>query len=160
MQCKINFLSLQAFKFPDSVNVHFQCVIQVCRFSCPEVNCDDGFDQQHSLAGLGQQQAVYAGQLGRRRRRRSAEAQIDSLPKNETLEVPATRIVQVMDPSEINGKKIKSDDFGFEIEEDTTLCITLPSYSGISVTVLLILLVSSVLHSVMTCSKLNQRKKK
>lgn len=33
---------LQAFKFPDSMNVHFQCVIQVCRNNCPEPKCDGG----------------------------------------------------------------------------------------------------------------------
>ena len=31
----------QAFKFPDSMNVHFQCVIQVCRFNCPDPVCPD-----------------------------------------------------------------------------------------------------------------------
>ena len=30
---------LQAFKFPDSMNVHFQCVVQVCRGQCPEPGC-------------------------------------------------------------------------------------------------------------------------
>eukprot|EP00096_Caligus_rogercresseyi_P002568 TRINITY_DN1474_c2_g1_i1.p1 TRINITY_DN1474_c2_g1~~TRINITY_DN1474_c2_g1_i1.p1 ORF type:complete len:574 (-),score=166.47 TRINITY_DN1474_c2_g1_i1:379-2100(-) len=29
----------QAFKFPDSMNVHFQCVVQVCRGSCPTPSC-------------------------------------------------------------------------------------------------------------------------
>lgn len=33
---------MQAFKFPDSMNVHFQCVIQVCRNSCPEPKCNGG----------------------------------------------------------------------------------------------------------------------
>jgi len=32
----------QAFKFPDSMNVHFQCVVQVCRSSCPEPQCGGG----------------------------------------------------------------------------------------------------------------------
>merc|ERR1719193_1734216 len=31
----------QAFKFPDSMNVHFQCVIQVCRFNCPDPVCSN-----------------------------------------------------------------------------------------------------------------------
>ena len=29
----------KAFKFPDSMNVHFQCVVQFCRSSCPEPQC-------------------------------------------------------------------------------------------------------------------------
>jgi hypothetical protein len=33
------FAYFQAFKFPDSMNVHFQCVVQVCRGSCPDPAC-------------------------------------------------------------------------------------------------------------------------
>jgi len=33
------FAYFQAFKFPDSMNVHFQCVVQVCRGACPEPQC-------------------------------------------------------------------------------------------------------------------------
>merc|ERR1712223_2012556 len=32
----------QAFKFPDSMNVHFQCVVQVCRGACPDPQCGGG----------------------------------------------------------------------------------------------------------------------
>nr|NVI73339.1 dusky-like protein [Cucujiformia] len=35
----VSFAYFQAFKFPDSMNVHFQCVIQVCRYNCPEPKC-------------------------------------------------------------------------------------------------------------------------
>ena len=37
----VSYAYFQAFKFPDSMNVHFQCVIQVCRFNCPEPVCPD-----------------------------------------------------------------------------------------------------------------------
>ena len=40
-------LHVQAFKFPDSMNVHFQCVVQVCRGNCPEPQC--GQSQQQTL---------------------------------------------------------------------------------------------------------------
>lgn len=35
----VSYAYFQAFKFPDSMNVHFQCVIQVCRHECPEPAC-------------------------------------------------------------------------------------------------------------------------
>jgi len=38
----VSFAYFQAFKFPDSMNVHFQCVIQVCRYNCPEPKCAGG----------------------------------------------------------------------------------------------------------------------
>lgn len=36
----VSYAYFQAFKFPDSMNVHFQCVIQVCRHECPEPVCE------------------------------------------------------------------------------------------------------------------------
>jgi len=38
----LSYAYFQAFKFPDSMNVHFQCVVQVCRGSCPEPQCGGG----------------------------------------------------------------------------------------------------------------------
>jgi hypothetical protein len=37
----VSYAYFQAFKFPDSMNVHFQCVIQVCRYNCPDPVCPD-----------------------------------------------------------------------------------------------------------------------
>lgn len=44
----VSFAYFQAFKFPDSMNVHFQCVIQVCRYNCPEPKCG-GHGGHHGL---------------------------------------------------------------------------------------------------------------
>ena len=38
----VSYAYFQAFKFPDSMNVHFQCVIQVCRYNCPDPVCGGG----------------------------------------------------------------------------------------------------------------------
>lgn len=35
----LSYAHFQAFKFPDSMEVHFQCTIQICKNSCPE-QCD------------------------------------------------------------------------------------------------------------------------
>lgn len=40
----VSYAYFQAFKFPDSMNVHFQCVIQVCRHECPEPSCGGAED--------------------------------------------------------------------------------------------------------------------
>jgi len=52
----VSYAYFQAFKFPDSMNVHFQCVIQVCRYNCPEPVCGGGaspagISQQYQAAG-------------------------------------------------------------------------------------------------------------
>nr|NVI73403.1 dusky-like protein [Cucujiformia] len=51
----VSFAYFQAFKFPDSMNVHFQCVIQVCRYSCPEPKCGNGLglSSEYGVPGLG-----------------------------------------------------------------------------------------------------------
>merc|ERR1711971_1036820 len=35
----LQYAYFQAFEFPDSMNVHFQCVVQVCRSQCPQPQC-------------------------------------------------------------------------------------------------------------------------
>jgi len=32
----LSYAHFQAFKFPDSMEVHFQCTIQICRYQCPD----------------------------------------------------------------------------------------------------------------------------
>ncbi|XP_019542908.1 cuticlin-4 [Aedes albopictus] len=49
----VSFAYFQAFKFPDSMNVHFQCVIQVCRYNCPEPKCGGGDYGLPALTGNG-----------------------------------------------------------------------------------------------------------
>ena len=76
----LSYAHFQAFKFPDSMEVHFQCTIQICRYQCPE-QCTQPADGG-AAAGAG----GYAGHIGKsglpvpadreeaaaRRRRRSA----------------------------------------------------------------------------------------
>lgn len=48
----LSYAHFQAFKFPDSMEVHFQCTIQICRYQCPD-QCSDGngLDVHHLTAG-------------------------------------------------------------------------------------------------------------
>jgi len=52
----LSYAYFQAFKFPDSMNVHFQCVVQVCRGSCPDPSCG-GSGGQPAVDGYGAPQA-------------------------------------------------------------------------------------------------------
>lgn len=50
----VSYAYFQAFKFPDSMNVHFQCVIQVCRYECPVPKCEgDQLLDHHQGAATG-----------------------------------------------------------------------------------------------------------
>lgn len=50
----LSYAHFQAFKFPDSMEVHFQCTIQICRYQCPE-QCSsvesNAVDVHHLVAG-------------------------------------------------------------------------------------------------------------
>ncbi|CAH1153721.1 unnamed protein product [Phaedon cochleariae] len=61
----VSFAYFQAFKFPDSMNVHFQCVIQVCRYNCPEPKCGGhglGLTSEYGVPALGN--ALGSGDFG------------------------------------------------------------------------------------------------
>lgn len=58
----VSFAYFQAFKFPDSMNVHFQCVIQVCRYNCPEPKCG-GLGGEYGVPLLGGN-SLSAGEYG------------------------------------------------------------------------------------------------
>ncbi|XP_049535974.1 uncharacterized protein LOC125951282 [Anopheles darlingi] len=50
----LSYAHFQAFKFPDSMEVHFQCTIQICRYQCPEQCSSEPGAQQldvHHLSG-------------------------------------------------------------------------------------------------------------
>lgn len=46
----LSYAHFQAFKFPDSMEVHFQCTIQICRYQCPDQCNDVAYTTQSSYA--------------------------------------------------------------------------------------------------------------
>ena len=48
----LSYAHFQAFKFPDSMEVHFQCTIQICRYHCPE-QCSESAPLLESSQGGG-----------------------------------------------------------------------------------------------------------
>lgn len=47
----LSYAHFQAFKFPDSMEVHFQCTIQICRHQCPEQCSSTGSSSGTLLGG-------------------------------------------------------------------------------------------------------------
>ena len=48
----LSYAHFQAFKFPDSMEVHFQCTIQICRYHCPDQCSQDPSGLLHHQDGL------------------------------------------------------------------------------------------------------------
>jgi len=57
----LSYAYFQAFKFPDSMNVHFQCVVQVCRSSCPDPQCGGPAPRPNDVDSYGSPQSSPVG---------------------------------------------------------------------------------------------------
>lgn len=69
----LSYAHFQAFKFPDSMEVHFQCTIQICRHQCPE-QCSQpggpgGYVGKSGLPAPGDREESSAAAAAKRRRR-------------------------------------------------------------------------------------------
>lgn len=158
----LSYAHFQAFKFPDSMEVHFQCTIQICRFSCPD-QCSDGnigLDVHHLSVGPESQYGppppplpldAYLNNVARNDRRiRRTRAAGD----NPEKEVGLNRIIKV----------VSSGDLTFPIaapanasEEQPTvvisgydeglICMTTPGFTMALVVLLSILFASCMLSA-------------
>lgn len=181
----LSYAHFQAFKFPDSVEVHFQCTIQICRYQCPEQCAPEGSlgvastsALLHGSVGAGDSAygpppppspsslsiEAYLTAAGRPRdeRRAAKRHRRDSVdPKKE---VGVNRVIRV----------VSTGDLTFTLEEepavnmttvifpgrsdDTLICMTTPGFAA-SLVVLLGVLVASCLMSAFLCIRLRPRKK-
>ncbi|KAJ8978335.1 hypothetical protein NQ317_011458 [Molorchus minor] len=48
----LSYAHFQAFKFPDSMEVHFQCTIQICRYQCPDQCSDPNLDLHNGILDI------------------------------------------------------------------------------------------------------------
>lgn len=155
----LSYAHFQAFKFPDSMEVHFQCTIQICRYQCPD-QCSDNnaIDVHHLVAGPESQYGpppppalpidFLHGRNDRRIRRQRATAE-----KDPEKEIGVNRIIKV----------VSSGDLTFSIgtpsntteeqptmvvsgREDGLICMTTPGFT-IALVVLLSILFSSCMLS-------------
>nr|CAI5843140.1 unnamed protein product [Callosobruchus analis] len=139
----LSYAHFQAFKFPDSMEVHFQCTIQICRYHCPD-QCADGnslthnglLDVPHSAPDSGYgipppPPGPIDGYLhpGRPRDERRTKRALKSNPEKE---------VGVNKEELVNGSMI---------------CMTTPGFAA-TLVVLLAILIVSCLMSAFLCIKL------
>lgn len=59
----LSYAHFQAFKFPDSMEVHFQCTIQICRYACPE-QCPSAGGSQYTAPAPAQSAPVKSEEYG------------------------------------------------------------------------------------------------
>ncbi|XP_037076414.1 uncharacterized protein LOC119097490 [Pollicipes pollicipes] len=163
----VSYAYFQAFKFPDSMNVHFQCVIQVCRYQCPEPACGAlgyevgprhpagdyqaaGSDKEASVAeprpaetdtNEGAEAARAAESHSHRRRRRDAP---------QSTDVRTERVIQVVAPGDVafslnaNNETVVVSESPEALERRHSICMSVPGFVAGLIMLLLVLIVACI----------------
>ena len=146
----LSYAHFQAFKFPDSMEVHFQCTIQICRYQCPEQCSGD--------LGAG-------GYSGHPREKREVSDGSEDSPSEREAGVGVNRVIQVvstrdltfiLDKNGVEEAKEVTKETLIESEydeHDGLICMSTPGFAAILVVLLGILIVSCLL-SAFLCMRL------
>ncbi|GIY25729.1 ZP domain-containing protein [Caerostris extrusa] len=151
------FAHFQAFKFPDSMDVHFQCTIQICRPHCPEqcAAANPGIGHQitpnHDLYSAGSAH----GSVVRPREERdvSQKSQLEPIVE-EMTEIGLNKVIRVVSTGDLAfaeppSQEQSTSDFE-SYESDDVICMSTPGFAA-SLIVLLSVLVVSCLVAAFLC---------
>uniref|UniRef100_A0A182Q5G5 ZP domain-containing protein n=1 Tax=Anopheles farauti TaxID=69004 RepID=A0A182Q5G5_9DIPT len=172
----LSYAHFQAFKFPDSMEVHFQCTIQICRYQCPDQCTDPGVLDVHHLSGGPEHQQygpppppppppqsldahVFTSNRkrdDRRIRRTRAAGQPD-----QKEDVGLNRVIRVVSPGDLTfpiGPSSGANDTDaatmvFSAREEGLICMTTPGFT-VTIVVLLSILLASCITSAFLCIRL------
>nr|WET32016.1 dy [Henosepilachna vigintioctopunctata] len=168
----LSYAHFQAFKFPDSMEVHFQCTIQICRYQCP-AQCsspDSGINYNILDSGLGSLDSGYGPPPppplpieaymhgGHPRDERRIRRAVD--PEKE---IGLNRVIRVVSTGDLtfsiddNSTSTTESTMVFPAKEELSnaglICMTTPGFA-ITLIVLLAILLLSCLMSAFLCMKL------
>ncbi|KAH8273475.1 hypothetical protein KR018_002958, partial [Drosophila ironensis] len=171
----LSYAHFQAFKFPDSMEVHFQCTIQICRYHCPEqCSAETNLQDVHHLQVGPESQygppppqlhvdAYHvASAIGKRRDERRVQRRARSVAAGVAEpQVGLNRIIKVVSSGDLtfaidergtagNGSALANGSspqtMVFPVREEGLICMTTPGFA-ITLIVLLGILVTSCLTS-------------
>jgi len=169
----LSYAHFQAFKFPDSMEVHFQCTIQICRYQCPD-QCSDPSSLLHGVAGPDTGygpppppplplEAYLQAAAGRPRDERRARRQRRDTSSDPEKEVGVNRVIRVVSTGDLT---FSLDDnanssaptmvFPGRSDDPTVtglICMTTPGFAA-TLIVLLAILIISCLMSAFLCVRL------
>lgn len=158
----VTLFIIQAFKFPDSMEVHFQCTIQICRYQCPD-QCSEPLEAGYGpplpplpleaylqAAGVGVGAARPRDERRVRRQRREVAPPEKSVGVNRVIRVVSTGdlIFPLDDPQP--GVAAGS-------EASSLICMTTPGFAA-TLVVLLAVLLASCLVSALLCVRLRPQR--
>ncbi|XP_042222684.1 LOW QUALITY PROTEIN: uncharacterized protein LOC121866992 [Homarus americanus] len=160
----LSYAHFQAFKFPDSMEVHFQCTIQICRYQCPAQCSDDG-----PVGPGGSYEAPGVGRTKREveesKEEEGAEGVDEAAGEEEVnrkqKDIGVNRVIQVVstrDLSFVLEKKGGTDSEPRESETATLvapqvedhsglICMSTPGFAATLIVLLAILIVSCLMSA-------------
>ncbi|XP_013791500.1 uncharacterized protein LOC106475359, partial [Limulus polyphemus] len=153
----LSYAHFQAFKFPDSMEVHFQCTIQICRYQCPE-QCAYPVEPNIVREDI---QGPPPGYIpaGRPREERdvskNVEAHFSGSDSNASLEemtqVGLNRVIRVVSVGDL-AFSLKNNDsapvnYTQRRDHDSVICMSAPGFAASLVVLLAILVISSLLSA-------------
>lgn len=166
----LSYAHFQAFKFPDSMEVHFQCTIQICRYQCPDQCSDGGHLGLHSgllelhagpehAYGPPPQTIPLDAYLhgGRPRDERRVKRALGVDPEKE---VGVNRVIRVVSTGDLtfsldetNNDTTTPPTMVFPAKEELTnnglICMTTPGFAATLVVLLAILIVSCLMSAIL-----------
>lgn len=154
----LSYAHFQAFKFPDSMEVHFQCTIQICRYQCPE-QCEQPTKATYAppvtTESYGAPAApVYGAPPAKaiRRTRREADAE-----PGLAEDIGVQKVIQVVSSGDLTFA-IKESDNDTIVDlyppvtqahtvEEGYICMSTPAFAATLVILLAILVISCLLSA-------------
>ncbi|XP_035209892.1 uncharacterized protein LOC118184338 [Stegodyphus dumicola] len=155
------FAHFQAFKFPDSMDVHFQCTIQICRPHCPEQCAVASPGTGHQVAPNHEIYPSGSSHIPVVRPREERDVSQKQLwtdsPSNDSFqemtEIGLNRVIRVVATGDLAFSEPpayqESSDFE-SYEKDDVICMSTPGFAA-SLVVLLCILIISCLVAAFLC---------
>ncbi|XP_026485522.1 uncharacterized protein LOC113393042 [Vanessa tameamea] len=144
----LSYAHFQAFKFPDSMEVHFQCTIQICRYHCPE-QCSDGGQNviaPHAEYGPPQIDSYPVSVEIRRDERRVRRQRRATSPEKE---VGVNRVIRVVSAGDLNLDPSEENTAPKVVPTPGLVCMTTPGFAVTLGALLATLICSSAMSAVL-----------
>lgn len=163
----LSYAHFQAFKFPDSMEVHFQCTIQICRYNCPDPCSDNsgaaeghiqhlsvGPESQYGPPQAGGSHDQFLNNIRKRderrvRKQRSTDTEQEDVGLNKVIRVVSSGDLTFSISEQLNDTT-REETMVFPAREEGLICMTTPGFT-ITLVILLGILVASCLTSAVLC---------
>ncbi|KAG0417049.1 hypothetical protein HPB47_005911 [Ixodes persulcatus] len=146
----LSYAHFQAFKFPDTMEVHFQCTIQICRYQCP----DQCSAQAAVDSSASDRQVLYSNHVsppaGRPREERDVSID-EELDDEEMAEIGVNRVIRVVSAGDLAFSLGSNDTHAArmirEEHESSVICMSAPGFASALVVLLSILVIACLLSA-------------